>query len=31
MLLHQGVYAFDIWYPGQAPLETMRQGLRSVS
>jgi shikimate dehydrogenase len=31
MLLHQGVLAFDIWYPGQAPLEIMRQGLRSVS
>lgn len=31
MLLHQGVLAFDIWYPGQAPLETMRRGLRSVS
>jgi shikimate dehydrogenase len=31
MLLHQGVLAFDIWYPGRAPLEIMRQGLRSVS
>lgn len=31
MLLHQGVLAFDIWFPGQAPLETMRAGLRSVS
>ena len=31
MLLHQGVLAFDIWYPGRAPLEIMRAGLRSVS
>jgi shikimate dehydrogenase len=31
MLLHQGVLAFDIWFPGLAPLETMRAGLRSVS
>jgi len=31
MLLHQGVLAFDHWYPGQAPLEVMRAGLRSVS
>jgi shikimate dehydrogenase len=31
MLLHQGVLAFDRWYPGQAPLEVMRAGLRSVS
>ncbi len=27
MLLHQGVLAFDIWYPGSAPLEIMRRGL----
>lgn len=31
MLLHQGVLAFDQWYPGRAPLEVMRAGLRSVS
>jgi shikimate dehydrogenase len=31
MLLHQGVFAFDHWYPGKAPLEIMRAGLRSVS
>lgn len=31
MLLHQGVFAFDIWFRGLAPLETMRAGLRSVS
>lgn len=31
MLLHQGALAYDIWYPGQAPLEIMRAGLRSVS
>jgi shikimate dehydrogenase len=31
MLLHQGFLAYDIWYPGRAPLEIMRAGLRSVS
>jgi shikimate dehydrogenase len=31
MLLHQGVLAFEIWYPGRAPLEIMRAGLRTVS
>lgn len=31
MLLHQGYLAYDIWYPGRAPLEIMRAGLRSVS
>lgn len=31
MLLHQGVFAFDHWYPGRAPQEVMRAGLRSVS
>lgn len=31
MLLHQGVLAYDIWYPGRAPLDIMRVGLRSVS
>ena len=31
MLLHQGVLAYDIWYPARAPLEIMRAGLRSVS
>ncbi len=27
MLLHQGVYAFRIWFPGSDPLAAMRQGL----
>lgn len=31
MLLHQGVLAYNVWFPGLAPLETMRRGLRSVS
>ena len=31
MLLHQGVLAYNIWFPEQAPLEIMRRGLRSVS
>jgi shikimate dehydrogenase len=30
MLLHQGVLAFDLWYPGLAPLEIMRKGLGRV-
>lgn len=31
MLLHQGVLAYNIWFPQRAPLEIMREGLRSVS
>ena len=31
MLVHQGVLAYNIWYPDRAPLDIMRAGLRSVS
>ena len=27
LLLHQGVLAFDLWFPGKAPLDIMRQAL----
>jgi shikimate dehydrogenase len=27
MLLHQGVHAFQIWFPGSQPAEAMRRGL----
>lgn len=27
MLLHQGALAFELWFPGEAPLEVMRKGL----
>ena len=30
MLLHQGVLAFDLWFPGRAPLAVMREGLGRV-
>ncbi|MFC7338597.1 shikimate dehydrogenase [Haloferula chungangensis] len=30
MLLHQGVRAFEIWFPGSTPTEAMRQGLSSA-
>lgn len=29
MLLHQGVHAFKIWFPGTDPIEAMRRGLGS--
>lgn len=29
MLLHQGVLAFQIWFPGSDPIQWMRQGLAS--
>jgi shikimate dehydrogenase len=29
MLLHQGVRAFEIWFPGATPTEPMRRGLTS--
>ena len=30
LLLHQGVLAFERWFPGQRPLETMRQALAAT-
>lgn len=30
LLLYQGVLAFELWFPGQRPLETMRQALRNA-
>ncbi|BDS05532.1 shikimate dehydrogenase (NADP+) [Oceaniferula spumae] len=30
MLLHQGVFAFEFWFPGQSPTEAMRRGLSST-
>lgn len=30
MLLHQGVLAYESWFPGQSPLEEMRAGLLST-
>ena len=27
LLLHQGVLAFEIWFPGEAPIAEMRAGL----
>jgi shikimate dehydrogenase len=30
LLLHQGVLAFELWFPGSDPLETMRSALRST-
>jgi shikimate 5-dehydrogenase len=29
MLLHQGVKAFQIWFPGSDPVAAMRRGLAS--
>jgi shikimate 5-dehydrogenase len=31
MLLHQGTLAFELWTGKRAPLETMRQALRSAN
>jgi shikimate dehydrogenase len=30
LLLYQGVIAFELWFPGQRPLETMRSALREA-
>ncbi|MFP6865455.1 MAG: shikimate dehydrogenase [Roseibacillus sp.] len=30
LLLYQGVLAFELWFPGQRPLETMRSSLRKA-
>jgi shikimate dehydrogenase len=30
LLLHQGALAFERWFPGKQPLETMRQALRDT-
>ena len=30
LLLYQGVLAFELWFPGARPLETMRQALRDA-
>jgi len=30
MLLHQGVLAFEYWFPGQSPVSDMRRGLSST-
>ena len=29
LLLHQGILAFDLWFPGQAPADIMRNALKS--
>jgi len=31
LLLHQGVLAFELWFPGTRPLEVMRRALREAS
>ncbi len=30
LLLYQGVLAFELWFPGHHPLDTMRRALRSA-
>jgi shikimate dehydrogenase len=31
LLLYQGVLAFQLWFPGQSPLQTMRRSLRAAT